>query len=182
VTGEGVAAPLVFVTVGTDHHPFDRLIRWVDSWLAGDGAPAARCFVQSGATPPPRMAEWKAFLGGGEMETMMGRATAVVCHGGPGTIMGCRRLGIVPIVVPRRHALGEHVDDHQGAFTRMLGTRGEIELADGEEQFRATLASALRDPQAFRRAGSSIDRATVAEHFEQLIEQLVEGRTGRRFR
>ena len=26
-------APLVFVTVGTDHHPFDRLIHWMDRWL-----------------------------------------------------------------------------------------------------------------------------------------------------
>jgi UDP-N-acetylglucosamine transferase subunit ALG13 len=180
--GEQEASPLVFVTVGTDHHPFHRLIRWVDSWLARDGAPPIRCVVQSGATPPPRIAEWKAFLGPQEMEAMMGRATAVVCHGGPGTIMACRRSGIVPIVVPRRRALGEHVDDHQVAFTRMLAPKGEIELADGEERFRAALARALSDPQAFRRAGSLADPAKAAERFELLVGQLMRGHTRRRGR
>ena len=29
--------PLLLVTVGTDHHPFDRLIRWADAWLAAEG-------------------------------------------------------------------------------------------------------------------------------------------------
>ena len=26
-----VTRPLVFVTVGTDHHPFNRLVQWVDA-------------------------------------------------------------------------------------------------------------------------------------------------------
>ena len=30
--------PFTFVTVGTDHHPFDRLVNWVDSWTTdGEG-------------------------------------------------------------------------------------------------------------------------------------------------
>jgi diacylglycerol kinase (ATP) len=49
------AAPLLLVTVGTDHHPFDRLVRWVDGWLDGETGQAAglRCLMQTGTSAPP---------------------------------------------------------------------------------------------------------------------------------
>lgn len=52
--------PLVFVTVGTDYHPFDRLVQWIDDWMIeGGGAARARVFVQSGTSTPPRHAAWE---------------------------------------------------------------------------------------------------------------------------
>ena len=33
------AERLVFVTVGTDYHPFDRLVDWIDRWVAGEADP-----------------------------------------------------------------------------------------------------------------------------------------------
>lgn len=176
------APPLVFVTVGTDHHPFDRLMQWVDGWLAEAAGGDMRCVVQSGATAPPRLAESKAFLGREEMEALMGDATAVVCHGGPGTIMACRRAGLRPIVVPRRRALGEHVDDHQVAFTRILARSGEIELVDRREEFGAALRSALSNPTAFHRAGRPSDPDEAVRRFEQLVDRLMSGRAGKRWR
>jgi len=44
-------APLVLVTVGTDHHPFDRLVGWIDRW-APPGR--VRLVVQYGTAVPPR--------------------------------------------------------------------------------------------------------------------------------
>jgi UDP-N-acetylglucosamine transferase subunit ALG13 len=173
---------LVFVTVGTDHHPFPRLMDWVDGWLADLDGGAVRCVVQSGATPPPRLAEWKAFLGREDMDTLMREATAVVCHGGPGTIMACRRVGIRPIVVPRRRTLGEHVDDHQVAFTRMLARKGEIALADTRGDFQAAVDFALSDSSAFRGASDLADPAEAARRFEQLIDELMAGGRRRRSR
>ena len=44
---------LVFVTVGTDCHPFSRLMEWIDLSLDRlDGR--VRCLVQHGVSPPPR--------------------------------------------------------------------------------------------------------------------------------
>ncbi len=37
--------PLVFATVGTDHHRFERLMDWMDAWGAH---PEARLVVQHG--------------------------------------------------------------------------------------------------------------------------------------
>ncbi|HBW18036.1 MAG TPA: hypothetical protein DEH11_02965, partial [Actinobacteria bacterium] len=41
--------PRVVVTVGTDHHPFDRLISWINDWLGQHPEHADTFFVQSGA-------------------------------------------------------------------------------------------------------------------------------------
>ncbi|MGH6916875.1 MAG: hypothetical protein ACREJ0_04135 [Geminicoccaceae bacterium] len=32
--GSAVVAPDVFVTAGTDHHPFDRLVDMVEAWAS----------------------------------------------------------------------------------------------------------------------------------------------------
>ena len=36
------------MTVGTDHHPFDRLIGWTNDWLRAHPEQVPRFFVQSG--------------------------------------------------------------------------------------------------------------------------------------
>ena len=46
--------PAVFVTVGTDDHPFNRLIRWIDRWLEAGGRERASCFIQFGTSEAPR--------------------------------------------------------------------------------------------------------------------------------
>src|SRR5687767_13336790 len=128
--------PLIFVTVGMDHHPFDRLVRWVDAWLEAGGSERARCLVQSGTATPPRRAEWRDYLSHEELEAVMQQAAVVVCQGGPGTIASCRRLGLVPIVVPRRSTLREHVDGHQVTFARRTAALGHVRLPETEERFR----------------------------------------------
>ena len=45
-------APLVFVSVGTDVHPFDRVLGWVGG-AAADYGPTLRWAVQHGWSRPP---------------------------------------------------------------------------------------------------------------------------------
>ena len=111
---------LVFVTVGTDHHPFDRLVAWADAWVASGRYPDVACLIQSGTSNPPVHTPWHDYVRYDEMCAAMSSAIAVVCHGGPATIMDARRLGRVPIVVPRSADLGEHVDNHQQRFARRM--------------------------------------------------------------
>jgi UDP-N-acetylglucosamine transferase subunit ALG13 len=140
---------LVFATVGTDHHPFDRLVGWIDAWARSAG-PGVDCFVQSGACRAPENAAWARFLPRDQLQELMSRAVAVVCHAGPATIMDCRRAGVKPIVVPRRRALGEVVDDHQLLFARRLASAGHIELVETDGQLTAALDAAVADPGAHR--------------------------------
>src|SRR5205085_2078819 len=77
-------------------------------------------------------------------------AVAVVCHGGPATICQARAVGHVPIVVPRRSSLGEHVDDHQVRFGSWMADRGTITLVLSEVELREALDKALADPTSVR--------------------------------
>jgi UDP-N-acetylglucosamine transferase subunit ALG13 len=174
------AAPLLLVTVGTDHHPFDRLVRWVDGWLDGERGQAAglRCRMQTGTSAPPtgRGTEWEAYLEFEALQAAMRDAAAVVCHGGPGTILGARHVGAVPIVVPRRHRLGEHVDDHQLAFCRRLAGDGDVFLAETEAELHALLDRVATEPAAFRAPAEHRGTAAAVRAFERLVDDLVAGR------
>ncbi len=165
--------PLIFVTVGTDHHPFDRLVRWVDAWIEAGGGQRARCFVQTGTSAPPLMAEWKDFLHYATMVSVMREAAVVVCHGGPGTIMDCRDEGLVPIVVPRRSRLGEHVDDHQTAFAKRMAELGQIHLAEKDDQLWQLLERAVEEPEAFRMPQSLSTQKDTVRAFEELVGDLL---------
>jgi len=181
VTVPDGAAPLLLVTVGTDHHPFDRLVRWAGAWL--DGHPGRlRCLMQTGTSAPPSgAAGWQAYLEYDALQAAMGTAAAVVCHGGPGTILGARHRGAVPIVVPRQHRLGEHVDDHQVAFSRRLAADGgEIHLAETEAELHRLLDRVAGEPAAFRAGPEDRATATAVREFGRLVDGLVGDRPGPR--
>jgi UDP-N-acetylglucosamine transferase subunit ALG13 len=166
------AKPLIFVTVGMDHHPFDRLVRWVDAWLEAGGSERARCLVQSGTATPPRRAEWRDYLSHEELEAVMQQAAVVVCHGGPGTIASCRRLGLVPVVVPRRRALREAVDGHQVTFARRTAALGHLLLSETEERLMELLDRVLVEPGAFRSSQAPAETDRAVRRFEEAVERL----------
>ena len=165
--------PLVFATVGTDHHRFNRLMTWLDEWMIeGGGAQRARVFVQSGTSSPPRHAASAELIPRAELGRFLRDAVAVVCHGGPASITECRSAGVLPIVVPRLHVFHEHVDDHQVMFTRRLADLGKIRLADSSAQLAELLDAALASPGTFRLPpGAGDAEATVAE-FGRVVATL----------
>jgi UDP-N-acetylglucosamine transferase subunit ALG13 len=163
--------PLLFVTVGTDHHPFDRLLRWIDAWLAAGGKKRVRCLVQRGTSIPSSYAESSDYLEYDAMGAAMRDAAAVVCHGGPGTILLAADAGKVPIVVPRLHALGEHVDDHQLIFARRMASEGTVALAEREDRFRALADEALTAPVTPAPAASFV--ADALRRFEKIVDELM---------
>lgn len=124
-------SPLVLALTGTDHHPFDRLVQWMDA--AAGRRDDVRFVVQHGYTPAPTVAEGHAFLPHDEMVELMRQAAVVVCHGGPGTIMDARQAGHVPLCVPRDPRLGEHVDGHQQRFAAVVGEVGLVRVVPSLE-------------------------------------------------
>jgi UDP-N-acetylglucosamine transferase subunit ALG13 len=163
---------LVFVSVGTDHHPFDRLIGWVDAWLPG----GVQCVVQYGTSAPPRRAEGVAYLSHGALTGLLEEAAVVVCHGGPTTITESRRHGRRPIVVPRSPDLGEHVDDHQQRFCARMAAKGLISTAADEDAFRGLLNHALRSPGDFAVEVGGGDVAESIARFGSLVDELLSRR------
>ncbi len=139
VTGTG---PLVLVVAGTDHHPFDRLVGYLDEWLAQHPG-AVRCLVQYGASAPPLRADGVALLSHDDLQAAMAEATVVVTHGGPATITEARSYGHVPICVPRDPSRGEHVDDHQQRFARHLADAGLVVVTPTAAELGTALDVAL---------------------------------------
>jgi UDP-N-acetylglucosamine transferase subunit ALG13 len=112
---------LIFVTVGTHHDPFERLLNALGRLDAG------QLVVQYGpGSPPPGVARAEAYLPFEEMVECFREAEKVITHAGVGSILCARREGHTPLVVPRRHDLGEHVDEHQAELTRALAARGSV--------------------------------------------------------
>jgi UDP-N-acetylglucosamine transferase subunit ALG13 len=112
---------VIFVTLGTHHDPFPRLIEGLRT-LDGD-----ELVVQHGHSPAPLdAARATRFMPFEEMLEQIRAADAVVTHAGVGTILTCLRLGRTPLVVPRQRRLGEHVDDHQVELTRALADERKV--------------------------------------------------------
>ena len=170
---------LVFVTVGTDHHPFDRLCGWSDAWVAEGRHPEVPWFVQSGTSAAPVHAPARDYIRYEEMCDYMRRAVAVVCHGGPATIMDARKLGRVPIVVPRNADLGEHVDNHQQRFTKRMAELGEIHWARTQDEMFELVEKAIADPSAFATSTDGAAITAAVAKFEELVDGLFDKKRAR---
>lgn len=107
---EPTAIERVFVTVGTTEFSFARLIeRLVDI------IPAHVDVVwQAGETDVSSLGiEAHKYMPSEELVAEIRKADVVVTHAGAGSLYNCVDVGQIPVYVPRRGALGEHIDDHQ---------------------------------------------------------------------
>jgi UDP-N-acetylglucosamine transferase subunit ALG13 len=116
---------MIFVTVGTDHHPFKRVFEWlreaVDQAIISHDE---RLVVQSGYTEIDwSRAEVHQFLSFEEMMRLFEDASLVITHGSSTALLVIHH-GKCPVVIPRRKVFGEHIDDHQWAFVQE--TRGVL--------------------------------------------------------
>lgn len=161
--------PAVVVTLGTDHHPFQRLVDWVDRW-AGDH-PEVSCLIQRGTARPPANCESVPLLGFDELRAAMAEAVVVVGHAGPGTIMDARAVGRRPIVVARLARHGEVVDDHQVTFARWMHERDQAALATDEPELHKLLDDALAHPDRY----AVLDSEDLADPVVERIGDLIDG-------
>lgn len=159
----------VVVSLGTDHHPFDRMLDWIE---IGQRRLELDAMVQRGATNERDGIESVDYVTADELAGLMRAADAVVCHGGPATISLARRSGHRPIVVPRNPALGEHVDDHQQRYTTKLAADGVVDSARSIDE----LISLLSVPRPVR-DGADNDEATAqaVTLFAGFVEGILNG-------
>lgn len=141
---------MIFVTVGTQL-PFPRLIGAMDALAPTLGEPVV---AQIG--PEAVRADnltLHASLTPERFERLFTEARAVVAHAGIGTILSARRYGKPLILLPRRHALGEHRNDHQVATAKQVEALEGVHVAWDAEGLapllaRRDLAAASEAPHA----------------------------------
>ena len=111
---------MIFVTVGTHEQQFNRLVEYMDN-LKRKGKITEEVIIQTGfSTYVPRKCKWSKLYPYQDMLKYVRDARIVITHGGPSSFIMPLQIGKIPIVVPRLHALGEHVDDHQLEIGREL--------------------------------------------------------------
>jgi UDP-N-acetylglucosamine transferase subunit ALG13 len=127
---------MILVTIGTNEQPFDRLVLAAAALDVDEPV-----VVQYGSCRAVEPREgWMDFTPYDELSELARQARVVVCHAGVGSILMARRAGKLPVVMARRHSLGEAVDDHQVELSRRLASSGLVTLVDDA----ADLASAVR--------------------------------------
>jgi UDP-N-acetylglucosamine--N-acetylmuramyl-(pentapeptide) pyrophosphoryl-undecaprenol N-acetylglucosamine transferase len=100
----------VVVSLGTSPYDFRRLIERLTSILP----PHVEVLWQTGATDVSGLGiDARPHVPSAELKAAIERADVVISHAGTGAALAALEAGRCPILVPRRAARQEHVDDHQ---------------------------------------------------------------------
>lgn len=148
---------MIFVIMGMEVHPFDRLAKAVDELARDKALGGEEFFIQLGAcTYQPQHARFTKFLSFGEVCENIQRSSAVITHAGAGSTLVCIQQGKFPIMVPRRSTWGEHVDEHQVPFAQKLAEGGLARVVDD----MADLPQAIEDVRGKAAPTGAMGRAT----------------------
>lgn len=140
---------MIFVVVG-NRYGFDRLLRGVDE-LVGEGVIAPTVIAQTGESEyRPRHCEFARYFEGATFDRHVRDADALIGHAGSGTIASALAQTKPLLVMPRRAAFGEHVNDHQVATARRFGELGSVLVAEEVTDLRGQVAL-LQEFVPFRR-------------------------------
>lgn len=97
--------------------------------------------IQTGySTYEPKHCKWRKLFPYQEILKLVDDARIVITHGGPSSFFMPLQIGKTPIVVPRRHEFGEHVNDHQVSFLKAAADRiGTIIVVDDIYELGTTI-------------------------------------------
>lgn len=145
----------IVVTLGTYRgYDFSRLVRRLLEVLP----PEAEVLWQTGDTDVSAFGiEGHYAIPEAELTAAMQEADVVIAHAGVGTALAAFEVGKCPLLVPRRYAFGEHVDDHQIQIAEELGERGLTLTVDADELSSEHLETA---------AARGVGRASLIPDFE----------------
>ena len=163
---------LIFVTVGTSPRNFSRMLGAADRAIVDLGEIAVfqigySRYVPQGAHRVVR------FLKESDYHDYISEATAIVAHGGIGTLIASVRAGRRIVVVPRRRQFGEIDDDHQLELFRIvkeLGLGPSVRVIDDETEILQVLKEVLAvDPP--RIEAGSVFAERIAMYVEETIRK-----------
>lgn len=120
---------MIFVTVGTWHSGFDRLIQKLDE-LSGEGRLEEQIIAQVGnGNYKPRHFKAIEFCSPQEFDDYISQSSVVVTHAGVGSMMSAILKNKPVIVVPRKVSLNEVDDEHQFNTAKQFEQEGMILVA-----------------------------------------------------
>lgn len=164
---------MIFVTVGTHEQPFNRLVKCIDE-LVKNAVITEDVIIQTGFTEfVPQYCQSFKLLTYQEMVKNMEKAKIIITHGGPASFVMSLQVHKVPIVVPRYHHFGEHVNNHQVEFVKAISeSQNNIIPVYNIDDLSEVILN-------YNNIIASLDRNTLSnntkfnEEFEKIVEELM---------
>ena len=132
---------MTFVSVGNARQPFKRLLEGIVTIASRLPQPV---IVQHGHTPfGCSVCKSVDFMDMNEFVQNVRSAELLIMHAGAGSVIHAIESGKVPVVMPRRVSLAEHVDDHQVEFAEALSEAGKVVMVENPEELEDAVKKAL---------------------------------------
>lgn len=139
---------MIFVTVGTERYPFDRLLRYIDETIERC-AIKEEVFYQIGSSHyRSKQGRVELFLPFTTMKEYVQKASLVITHGGVGSVNLCLSFGKKPIVCPRKKSLGEAIHNQQLRYAQFMEEKGYLFLVQNEKQLEEKMMRGLQEVNA----------------------------------
>jgi UDP-N-acetylglucosamine transferase subunit ALG13 len=139
------------------------MLRMVDEAAGRVGLSA---LLQTGTSAyVPRHADRVDYVGRAEFDELCRTADYLVMHGGAGSVMASMQSGKLPIVVPRRGDLGEHINSHQFELAAELSRLGWCRVASGIDD----LLDFLQAPPPAVQPGEDVSNRRMRELVSEFI-------------
>jgi len=149
---------MIFVAVGS-LYPFDRLVKACDQIALANPDQKWLAQIHEGTYEPKHM-KFERFMGKEDFNEAISQAELLVGHAGMGLINDALTAKQPLLIVPRRHELGEHVNDHQVSGAELFRSGGHVLVADNPEDV-ASMLDEVREfvpkPRKIRAAGLAND-------------------------
>ena len=154
---------MIFVAVGTQKFPFNRLLKAVDD-LIGQGVLSGEVFAQIGHSDyVPRHYAYQRFLPREEFQSRINDCDLLITHSGVATIIAGLKLHKPVVVVPRHAQFGEHVDDHQRQIAEAFEAQNLVSVWREGDDPAALIAHARAHEYAAYRSGRRAAEETIRE-------------------
>lgn len=163
---------MIFVTVGTHEQPFNRLVQKMDE-LKKNGTIQEDVIIQTGfSTYEPQYCQCSKLIPYQQMIKNVEEARIVITHGGPASFIMPLQIGKTPIVVPRQHKFGEHVNNHQVEFARNVEKRMGTIIDVEDVETLGDIITNYYQIVAGMGHGMSSNNAKFNEELEKLVDKL----------
>ena len=163
---------MIFVTVVTHEQPFNRLVQKMDE-LKKNGTIQEDVIIQTGfSTYEPQYCQWSKLIPYQQMIKNVEEARIVITHGGPASFIMPLQIGKTPIVVPRQHKFGEHVNNHQVEFARNVEKRMGTIIDVEDVETLGDIITNYYQIVAGMGHGMSSNNAKFNEELEKLVDKL----------
>ena len=159
---------MIFVAVGTQKFPFNRLLKAVDD-LIEQGVLTEEVFAQVGHSDyVPRNYAYKDFLSKEDFQARISCCDLLITHSGVATIIAGLKLHKPVVVVPRHAQYAEHVDDHQVQIAESFSEKNLLVMCRQPEELAEAVSYARTHTFAKYISQRDLVIKTIREYLENI--------------